>query len=367
MAPLRIAVALPHLGVYGGVRRFLELGNVWVARGHEVSLFLPEGAPARDPWIPFRGRVGALAELRSSRADVFLSPDPALFLSHDAAGALRVFYSVLEGAPRERDAARHAHLVLANSKGLERYWNRRGVAAVRAPGGIDPALFHPPAVDPRPARGRAGDPLHALVYGRLSRRRKGSWAAARAIEAASKSARVPVTLALFDAAPAPARGGGGEAGPAAAAPAVRPDLPRPLTIPHRWVRDPGQEELAALYGDADLFVSAERRAGWCNTAAEAMACGAAVVCTRSGTEDFARDGDTALVCRYGWPWLLARAAARLLRDPALRGSLAARGREAVGAFTWERTAERIEEAIAARLPGRAREGGSREARAAVAP
>jgi glycosyltransferase involved in cell wall biosynthesis len=134
------------------------------------------------------------------------------------------------------------------------------------------------------------------------------------------------------------------------------------------VRDPRQEELAALYGDADLFVSAERRAGWCNTAAEAMACGAAVVCTRSGTEDFARDGSTALVSRYAWSWLLASAVARLLRDPALRAAVAERGRREMEEWSWERTARRIETAIAARLSGAVLPGGEREARfAAVAP
>ena len=364
MDPLRIAVALPHLGVYGGVRRFLELGNEWVARGHDVSLLLPEGAGAREPWIPFRGRVGSLAEAATAGADVVLSPDPTLFLAMDAPGALRVFYSVLVGAPRERDAVRRADLVLANSTGLERYWRRRGVAALAAPGGVNPAMFHPPDPDSRPARARAGEPVRALVYGRLSRRRKGSWVAARAIESASRSTGVPVTLTLFDARPAPLPDGGAGSAPAPS----DADLPRSLAIPHRWVRDPEQEDLAALYGDSDLFVSAERRAGWCNTAAEAMACGAAVVCTRSGTEDFARDGETALVCRQAWSWRLASAVARLLRGPGLRTALAERGRREMVEWTWERTATRIEAAIEARLSGAAPRGGAREARiAAVAP
>jgi glycosyltransferase involved in cell wall biosynthesis len=345
MDPLRIAVALPHLGVYGGIRRFLELGNAWAVRGHEVWLLLPDGARAREPWIPFRGRVGRLAELPTLRAGAFLSPDPALFLSHEAPGALRVFYSVLERAPREREAADRAHLVLANSSGLARRWRRRGVAVVTAAGGVDLERFHPPRPDRRAERSRTGAPVEALVYGRLSRRRKGTWTAVRAVEAASRSAGVPVRLTLFDARTSPADD------PA--------ELPRPISVPHRWVRDPGQEELAALYGAADLFVSAERRAGWCNTAAEAMACGAALVCTRSGTEDFARHGDTALVSPLAWWWLLARSAARLLRDPGLRAEIAERGLGGIEAFTWSRTAERIETAIAARLSGAA-VGGSRD-------
>ena len=121
-----------------------------------------------------------------------------------------------------------------------------------------------------------------------------------------------------------------------------------MAIPHRWVFHPSQEELRALYANADLFVSAERRAGWSNTAAEAMACGAAVVCTRSGTEDFALDGVTASV---GWPWAwaLSRRIATLLRDPSTRAALAAAGRERIRAFSWERTADRIEVALWSRI------------------
>jgi glycosyltransferase involved in cell wall biosynthesis len=338
MDRLRIAVALPHLGVYGGIRRFLELGNVWAGRGHDVALLLPQQATAREPWIPFRGRVGDLGELPALGADVLLSPEPALFLSADAPGALRVFYSVLEGAPGDRDAARSADLVLANSRGLVRTWARRRVAAEPAPGGVDFSRFHPPARDLRPERARIGEPVRALVYGRLSRRRKGSWTAVRAVEAASRATGVAVTLTLFD-----ARTGPGE---------EPRELPRRLAIPHRWVHDPTQADLAALYGDADLFVSAERRAGWCNTAAEAMACGAAVACTRSGTEDFAENGATARVARHPWTWLLARAIAPLLRDPAARAELAARGRERIAQFSWERTASRIEALVLERLGSR---------------
>ena len=43
-----------------------------------------------------------------------------------------------------------------------------------------------------------------------------------------------------------------------------------------------QADLAALYTTCDLFVSAEKRAGWNNTVAEAMACGVPVVCTPAG-------------------------------------------------------------------------------------
>jgi len=157
------------------------------------------------------------------------------------------------------------------------------------------------------------------------------------VDLAARRAGVRVALTLFDAPP-----------PGAPPPPER----LPLSIEHRWVIHPSQETLAALYGEADLFVSAERRAGWCNTAAEAMACGAAVVCTRSGTEDFARHGDTALVTRFPWAWTLARHVEALLRDPARRGRIAGGGRARIAEFPWTRTAETIERAIGGALRSR---------------
>ncbi len=332
MTRLRIALALPHLGVFGGIRRFLELGEVWTRRGHEVAVLVPDRAGAR-PWVPYSGAILALAELPLGAWDAILSPDPELFLTSRSPGALRVYYSVLEGAPLEDRALRGADLVLANSAGMRRYLARKGVRAEDAAGGVNVAWFRPPAPDPRAGK----EPVEALVYGRLSRRRKGTWAAARAIERASMATGVKVTLTLFDSPPS-----GDE----------RPSLPRPLRIPHRWVLNPTQEALAELYRASDLFVSAERRAGWCNTAAEAMACGAAVVCTRSGTEDFAIDRATAAVARWRWTWALSSAISPLLRDPSRRAALAARGVAKIQEFSWERTADRIERALTARMGGR---------------
>ena len=339
MDALRIAVALPHLGVYGGIRRFLELGRVWTARGHEVALLTPASGAAERPWLPFPGKVGTLEELRARPWDVLLSPDPELFLQSKPPGALRVFYAVLEGAPRAREAWRDADLVLANSRGMARHLARHRVRAVHVPGGVNTEFFRPPDPDPRPARAGAGEPVRALVYGRLSRRRKGSWTAVRAIEAASAASRVAVSLTLFDTPP-----------PGTPEPA----LGRDLGVPFQWVLRPTQEELRALYSEADLFVSAERRAGWSNTTAEAMASGAAVVCTPSGTEDFAENGVTAAVARWPWTWLLARKIAPLLLDAGERRALAQRGRERIGEFTWERTADRIEQALEAALARRKR-------------
>ena len=187
-------------------------------------------------------------------------------------------------------------------------------------GGINTRQFRPD-----PAR-RAEAPLRVLLNGRRSRPKKGTDIVLRAL--AGLAGRVPdFEVVLFD----------------SLGPQNRQD-PRdgaPLPANARFVLDPTQEELVALYQSAHLFVAAERKAGWCNTALEAMACGVAVVCTPSGTRDFARHGGNALVARWRHPWALRPPIARLLRDPALRQRLGAAGPATAAAWTWEALAAKL--------------------------
>ena len=60
--------------------------------------------------------------------------------------------------------------------------------------------------------------------------------------------------------------------------------------------------LPGLYTNAALFILPSLEEGFGLPVLEAMACGTAVVCTRSGTADFARDGGNALVARWRQPF-----------------------------------------------------------------
>ena len=72
-----------------------------------------------------------------------------------------------------------------------------------------------------------------------------------------------------------------------------------------------------------------------------MACRLPVVCTASGTRDFAFHEKTALIVPFAHPWLLARQIKRLIDDPELRLRLADAGYQQIGEFTWDALAERL--------------------------
>jgi glycosyltransferase involved in cell wall biosynthesis len=318
---MRIATFLPHLGVFGGVRRFLELGNAWTAAGHEVTLYHPDGT-APD-WLPYRGRVARLEAADGQTSDLAICADARTwrqFRSHRA--RVHLFYCVLEKDPALARALRDPAVKLAaNSTPLRRALERRARRPVLdGVGGIDLGLFHPD-----PAR-RGAMPLRVLLNGRRSRPKKGTDLALGALRRLAGHT-APFEVVLFD-----SLGPGNERDPRAGA-----RLPERA----RWVLNPTQEELAALYQSAHLFVAAERKAGWCNTALEAMACGCAVVCTPSGTTDFARHQATAWVVGWRHSWPLSRAVRRVLEDAPLRERLAQAGPVEAQRWSWDDLAAKL--------------------------
>ncbi|MBN2198923.1 MAG: glycosyltransferase family 4 protein [Candidatus Aminicenantes bacterium] len=320
---MKIAALLPHVEVFGGVRRYLELGNAFRRRGHEFVLFHPTGL--KPDWLFFLGETRPLGSLEAERFDVGLCSEYALL---DAFRRLRAtdkhFYFVLAGHKEERRAARGPWRFLANSEGLCRRLRRRyGIECFKAAGGVDPDLFRPFSS----SEARTEGEIRVLTYGRIYKRRKGVRQVVKALD--GLSLRHPgLKLILFDT-------------------LVGHDRrdPRPMLrtrLRHEFHLNLSQERLARLYSEADIYVSAERRAGWSNTTAEAMACRTAVVCTPSGTEDFAFDGRTALVAPLPLPFLIRRRVERLIRDPDLRSRLAEAGWKTVRQFTWAALAERLE-------------------------
>jgi glycosyltransferase involved in cell wall biosynthesis len=229
---------------------------------------------------------------------------------------------VLEGDPGLPTAARDPGVTLmANSGALLR--SLRG--STRRPvldgiGGIRPERFRPGSSQ------RAASPLRVLVNGRRSRPKKGTDLVLKAL--AGLGDKVPAfETVLFD----------------SVDPATNRQDPRdgaPLPPGARFVLGPTQDELVGLYQSAHVFVAAERKAGWCNTALEALSSGCALVCTRSGTRDFARDGENALVV-WRHPWFLRAALARVLTDAALRERLSAAGPASAAPWGWPALASKI--------------------------
>ncbi|MGB8953656.1 MAG: glycosyltransferase family 4 protein [Candidatus Aminicenantales bacterium] len=321
---MKIAALLPHVEVFGGVRRYIEVGNELVKRGHSFVLFHPQGD--RPVWLDFYGHVRPFSALEENDFDVGLCSEYSLLPFFEKLRARnKFFYFILKGHKKEKEVVRKNYFFLGNSEGICRRLERKyRVMCLRAPGGINPDVFHPLEKE---AGETEKEGFHILCYGRVYRKRKG---VRRVIQAVDRLAgEFPqLRLIFFDTLV-------GE---------DRKD-PRPMIktrVPHEFHLNLPQSRMAWLYSRADLFISAERRAGWSNTTAEAMACRIPVVCTNSGTRDFAFHNRTALVVPVPLPCLLRRQIKRLIRDEELRRRLAEAGFRKIQEFSWTALASRLE-------------------------
>jgi glycosyltransferase involved in cell wall biosynthesis len=329
---LDFAVLLPGVGVFGGVRRFLEIGNELVRRGHRFTVYDPGGTP--PDWMLFGGDVRPLADLPGARHQIMICNDPPLLDRFEAAAAdLKLFYFVLEKIRHERAIARNpGWTILANSTGMaEGLWRRHRVRAEKVTGGINLDTFRPTE------RERSGE-YRILVFGRVSRRKKGVPIVVRAVESfarrVEKMGGPPVRLVLFD-----HLGPGNETDP-------RDEIH--TSVPCEFQLNLTQDELARLYAGCDLFVSAEKRAGWANTVAEAMACGVPVVCTRSGARDLAAHRETAWVTRRH-RWFVERGIRALHDDRGLAARLRETALERVKLYSWKGVADQLLEVVHRKL------------------
>lgn len=334
---MKIAALLPHVEVFGGVRRYIEVGNALIRRGHRFVLFTPAGA--KPDWLDFRGEVKAFEAIPSEEFEVGICSEYSILPQFDRLKAgTKFFYFVLEGHKGEKAVARRDYHFLGSSEGICRRIERKyGRRCFRAPGGINPEIFFPLPRQP-------GREFKILCYGRIYKKRKGIRQVIKAAEKLHQK-NPHLRLIFFDS-------------------MVGEDKrdPRPLVrtcVPHEFYLDLPQNRMAWLFSQADIFVSGERRAGWANTAAEAMACRLPVVCTPSGSRDFAVHNETALVVPFAHPFLLHRQIKRLLEDPELRERLAKAGHRKIGEFTWDALAERLEaifQEVSSRAPTRPKTG-----------
>jgi glycosyltransferase involved in cell wall biosynthesis len=100
------------------------------------------------------------------------------------------------------------------------------------------------------------------------------------------------------------------------------------------------DELVRLYNRVQILVSPSLYEGFGLPAAEAMACGTAVIATTAGAfPEFIRDGETGVLVPPGDPDALAAGIKMLLGDPARCVAMGAAASEHIRRdFTWQRTA-----------------------------
>ena len=322
---MKIAAVIPHVEIFGGIRRYLEIGNEFANRGYYFVLFHPDGS--KPEWLEFKGITKSFSSLSEEDFDIGLCSEYSVLPYFEKLNArAKIFYFLLKGHKQEKETIKKNYFFLGNSEGLCRHLEKKyNISCSRATGGVNPQFFYP-AKEQESERNE----FIVLSYGRIYKQRKGIQHVIRAVEGLYKE-YPRLKLVFFDS-------------------LVGEDRrdPRPMIkspVPHEFHLNLPQSKMAWLYSQADIFVSAERRAGWSNTAAEAMACQIPVVCSRSGTRDFAFHNQTALVVPFPHPLLLRYQIKKLLKDEELRLRIARAGYEKIQKFSWSALADRLERVL----------------------
>lgn len=119
--------------------------------------------------------------------------------------------------------------------------------------------------------------------------------------------------------------------------------------PYTFISFPSDDELAKLYSSADVVICPSWYESFPLPPLEAMACGTPVVTTRYGTEDYAFNGENALVVPPRNPQAMAEAILRVLEDEKLASKLRENGLKTAKQFTWEKTTDQVEKLFLEKL------------------
>ena len=322
---LRIVYVTEDTGVGGGHRDIFEHLNRLAERGHDVALYSLGGQPdwfdLRVPVHSFEGYdelVAALAPIEAIKVATWWMTAPEVWAASVARGIPVYFVQDIETSYYpDHEQARHA--VLDSYRPEFRYmtiseWNRERLGEL----GLDAELIAP-GIDletfrPRPEVARREDMV--LAIGR-----------------SNPLKNFPLTLEAWRALPEPR--------PELCLFGIEPGLVSEPGV--RYIDSPSDERVGELFSQATVFVQTSRHEGFALPPLEAMATGAAVVCTDAhGNRDFCVDGVNCLMPEPDVRSVTA-ALARLLGDPELRARLGQAGIQTAADYAWERRIDALEE------------------------
>jgi GT2 family glycosyltransferase/glycosyltransferase involved in cell wall biosynthesis len=322
--PLRIVYVTEDTGVGGGHRDICEHFNRLSARGHDVSLYTLGDPP---DWFQLRVAVVsfadydelslALAEVDAIKVATWWMTAVPVWRASIPRGIPVYFVQDIETSYYpDHERARHA--VLDSYRPEFRYmtissWNRDRLREL----GLDAELI-PPGIDLQSFRPRAD----------VARREDMVLALGRS----NPLKNLPLTLAAWKALKEPR--------PELCLFGIEPELADGEGV--RYVDSPDDERVNELFCQATVFIQTSTHEGFALPPLEAMATGAAVVCTDAhGNRDFCVDGVNCLMPEAS-PSAVSMALARLLADPELRARLGRAGIETADEYAWEQRIDALE-------------------------
>lgn len=327
---MRIGWLIPTVGIFGAVREMVEVSNELVKHGHDVAIFHPTGEPC--VWLPCLAETKRIEEINSSNLDALIGIidwSTEMFSTlRDSQARLKAFClmgfdpteetaKALRGEIEPRNAGvgvirqciEENMVILADSDWqLEWVADQVGVEVGVPFGGINLQMFR--YAD---RTERTGKEI-IVGYSNDPRKRKGTDTVLKAIDLLKDTKKVKLSFESY------------------------------------WDKRFTQQQMVEFYQRVDIFVDGHHRGGWCNPVAEAMACGAAVVCTEIGaTSGFAVPGITAITIPVGDEQAMAQGVLRLAADRDFRLDLVREARRQIEFFDYARVTNTLESFLRKKL------------------
>ena len=319
---MRLGVLLPHTKLYGGVKRFLELGNIFVEKGHDFYVFTPDGVAPQ--WFDYKGKMATFPDIQGVELDALWTTTPSdLPMLLQSSAHHKIFYHVrIKEKLSEILSHPEIELYACSTNVYQHDLRTYGREAFLAVGGVTVRNYQ--SKKDYQVKDR---PFVVMGYGRLAERVKGTRYVVSACEQLYRRG-YNIQLLLFDTHTSEKM--------------KRKYEQFKCRCPYEFVLDHPFERNSELFNRADCFVSAEnpKYSGWNNTVAEAMASGLPVISTKAGTADLLIDGVNGIRSAR-WVFCFARHIAHLYDDESLRRRLGMAAREHIQTYDWERVAEKI--------------------------
>jgi O-antigen biosynthesis protein len=321
---MKITFLMPHLGVYGGVRRIVELTNRLVQMGHQVTIYHTDGSPCS--WIECQAQIRPAFDIVNEVHEILIYSSPTKFeldLTSLARAKRKIYFCLgfydtelmlpginikklffWKGATRPslllKKGMLDSDLLLANATWMKKWLEENlGLECIVLLGGVNTEMFYPVPV-------AKDSNIIRILYSGDPRLSKGT----QIVESACKM--------------------------------VQAQLPN-VVLETYYGKGISQSKMAQVYCAADIFVDGQISAGWNNPVAEAMACNVPVVCTNiGGVQDFAFHEQTALLVSPKDIEGMAEAILRLIRDSELRQRLSENAFQQIQTFKWDESAAKLE-------------------------
>src|SRR3972149_8183446 len=318
---MKISFVEPHLKLYGGIRRILELSNRLLSLGEEVRIYHPDGTSCS--WMTCKAETKTLNHIFKDEHDVIIFNYPAESKAGTKAKArLKVFYIL--GLPEKEPLKKYSlnifwankgiastlrrslhlpFLKISNATWIYKYLKKHlNINTELVIGGVNRDIFYPITVKKKQDKFRilcSGDPRNG----------KGT----------------ETVYEVFN--------------------ILKKDFNN-IILDTYYGKNIPQTNMAEKYCSADLFVDAQTYGGWNNPVAEAMACKVPVVCTDiGGVQDFAIHENTALLVPPKRPDILASEITRMIKDEDLRNRLKENAYQHIIQFDWDKSAKRMRDRL----------------------